>query len=55
VNKKGNILNAHQTDNVLNGIFTMFVLSMVMASVIAIPVIIAPAQAATAWRLLKKS
>jgi hypothetical protein len=38
----------------LNGMFSMFVLSMVMASVLTVPVIIGATQGATIWRLFKK-
>lgn len=38
----------------LDSMFTMFVLSMVTASVVAIPVIIAATQTTAVWRLLRK-
>jgi hypothetical protein len=47
-------LNTHETDP-LNSMFTMFVLSMITASALAIPVIIGATQAAAMWRLFKKA
>ncbi|MCL2875650.1 MAG: hypothetical protein FWF12_05050 [Betaproteobacteria bacterium] len=41
--------------DILSDTYTMFVLSMIMASVLAIPVIIGVTQAAAMWRLIKKS
>jgi type III secretory pathway component EscT len=49
------VLNFYKTDDdTLSDTFTMFVLSMVMASIMAVPVIIGTTQAAMMWRLLKK-
>jgi predicted membrane protein len=39
----------------LSGTYTLFVLSMVMASFLVAPTIIGTTQALTAWRLLKKA
>jgi len=46
-------LHVKETDT-MSDTYTMFVLSMIMASVLAIPVIIGTTQAAAMWRLLKK-
>jgi len=42
-----------QTDS-LSNTYTMFVLSMIMASVFTIPVIIGATQMTAMWRLMKK-
>ena len=47
------VLNTRETD-FLSDAATMFVLSMVMASVLVAPAVIATAQASEVWRLLKK-
>jgi len=49
-----NAVDAPKID-ILSDTYTMFVLSMIMASVLAIPVIIGVTQAAAMWRLIKKS
>jgi len=46
-------LNAPET-NIMSDMFTVFVWSMVMASILTVPSVIAVAQAATTWRLLKE-
>jgi hypothetical protein len=39
----------------LNDMFTMFILSMITASALAVPVIIGVTQATAMWRLFKKN
>ncbi|MCL2644641.1 MAG: hypothetical protein FWD51_04185 [Betaproteobacteria bacterium] len=51
-------MNVCKTDSVrdtTHDAYTMFVLSMIMASVLTVPVIIGTAQAAAMWRILRKS
>ncbi len=50
---KESVLKAHETD-FLSDTATMFVLSMVMASVLVMPTIIAATHASAMWRLFKK-
>lgn len=55
VTSEGIALNVCEADtDILSDVFTMFVLSLVMASVLAIPAVIGTTQAATMWRMLKK-
>ena len=50
---KESVLKVHETD-FLSDTATMFVLSMVMASVLVVPTIIVATQATAMWRLCKK-